>query len=269
MMVVLQSFRAHDVPDWIQRCMASVRTWAEQRQCTYAFVGDELLALPPDWFRKKSSRYLNIVTDLGRLLCAREYLARGAERVLWIDADVLIFQPDSLNIDPTLSYGYTKEAWCRRDDKGAITSSRKINNAACLFRGDDAGLAHLNGYIDDCLTLLQETDKVRDHTLIGTRYLTARNSQTPLPVLLGFGLLSPLVMRAILTPDSEVLAYFGEQHGDPIYAANLCNFFRGTGVNHSGIADDIYTAVVNALLADGGAMLASAGLSTAARAGRP
>jgi hypothetical protein len=268
MIVVLQSFRSYDVPAWIQRCMASVRSWAEQRHFTYAFVGDELLALPPDWFRKKSGRYLNIVTDLGRLLCAREYLAKGAERVLWIDADVLIFQPDPLNIDLTLSYGYAKEAWCRRDDNGGISSSLKINNAACLFRGDEAGLAHLNGYIDDCLKLLQETDRVRDHTLIGTRYLSARNSKSPLPVLLGFGLLSPLVVRAILTSDSEVLAYFGEQHGDPIYAANLCNFFRGTGANKSGIADDTYTAVVNALLADGGAMLEATGLRKAQRAGR-
>lgn len=256
MTVVLQSFRTHDVPDWIQRCMESVRRWSDQRQFTYTFVGDELLALPPEWFRKKAGRYLNIVTDLGRLLCAREFLARGADCVLWIDADVLIFQPDALNLDSNLSYGYSKEAWCRKDDQGRISASLKVNNAACLFRGDEAGRAHLDGYIEDCLSILEATDKVRDHTLIGTRYLTAKNNQSGLPVLRGFGLLSPLVMRAIMNADDEVLACFGAHHGEPIYAANLCNFFRGSG--GSGIADDIYSAVVDALTQTAGRCLSSA-----------
>lgn len=255
MFVVLQSFRTHDVPGWIQRCMDSVRAWAEQRQFTYEFVGDELLALPPEWFRQKAGRYLNIVTDLGRLLCAREHLADGADRVIWIDADVLVFQPASLNIDPNLSYGYAKEAWCRRDANGRIDVSLKINNAACLFRNNEAGQAHLDRYIDDCLSILRETDRIRDHTLIGTRYLTEKNGENRLPVLNGFGLLSPLVMRSILTPDNEVLEHFGARHEDPIYAANLCNFFRATDKNTSGIADDIYSEVVETLVRTGGRCL--------------
>ena len=35
--VVLQSFRTHDVPPWLARCMASVQAWARQEGWGYEF----------------------------------------------------------------------------------------------------------------------------------------------------------------------------------------------------------------------------------------
>lgn len=234
--------------------MESVRRWAEAQRLSYQFVGDELLGMPPEWFRQKAGRYTTIITDLARLLCIRQYFSTGADRVLWIDADVVIFRPDSLRIDPDLSYAYSKEVWCWKDEKRGIKTLLKINNAACLFRSTPAGLHHLNEYIDDCLSILEQTQKVRDHTLIGTRYLTAKGFAR-LPILPGFGLLSPTVMNAILSGDNEVLARFAQQHGDPICAANLCNFFRSTSATGNGISDGIYSEVMDKLLETSGQCL--------------
>jgi hypothetical protein len=234
--------------------MESVRRWAEGQQASYQFVGDELLGLAPEWFRQKAGRYTTIITDLARLLCIRQFLSAGADRVLWIDADVIIFRPESLRIDPDLSYAYSKEVWCWKDEQQDIKTLLKINNAACLFRSTPAGLNHLNEYIDDCLSLLKRTQKVRDHTLIGTRYLTAKGFAS-LPILPGFGLLSPTVMNAILTGDNEVLARFVQQHGEPIGAANLCNFFRSTSATGHGINDSVYSAVMDKLLETSGQCL--------------
>jgi len=258
--IVLQSFRAYDVPEWIKRCMESVRQWAEGERFRYQFAGDELLALAPDWFRQKAGGYTTVITDLARLLCIRQYLAKGADRVLWIDADVVIFRPDSLKIDPELSYAYSKEIWCWKDKKGGIQTLVKINNAACVFRNTMAGLSHLNEYIDHCLSTVEQTQKIADHTLIGTRHLTAQGFAN-LPVLPGFGLLSPTVMNAILTGDDEVLSRFAQQHAGPVCAANLCNFFRSRSAFADRIEDDVYSAVVDKLLQTSGECLVSARLN--------
>jgi hypothetical protein len=234
--------------------MESVRRWAEGQQASYQFVGDELLGLAPEWFRQKAGRYTTIITDLARLLCIRQFLSAGADRVLWIDADVIIFRPDSLRIDPDLSYAYSKEVWCLKDEKHEIKTLLKINNAACLFRNTTASLTHLNQYIDHCLSTVEQTEKIADHTLIGTRHLTAQGF-TRLPVLPGFGLLSPTVMNAILTGDNEVLARFTQQHDGPICAANLCNFFRSKNAFADRIEDKVYSAVMDKLLETSGQCL--------------
>jgi hypothetical protein len=62
-------------------------------------------------------------------------------------------------------------------------------------------------------------------------------------------------MRAILDQNREVLEYFIGQHGEPIYAANLCNFFRATTQNHSGIDDITYSTVVETLMRTSGRCL--------------
>ena len=45
---IVQSFRRREVPDWITRCLASVRAWAESRGHAYVFVDDALFAYAPD-----------------------------------------------------------------------------------------------------------------------------------------------------------------------------------------------------------------------------
>jgi hypothetical protein len=43
---------------------------------------------------------VHLVSDLARLTLARDYLAQGYDRALWVDADVVVFDPDALALDP-------------------------------------------------------------------------------------------------------------------------------------------------------------------------
>jgi hypothetical protein len=252
--VVVQSFRTHDVPEWIDRCVASVQEWAVSEHLEYKMMGDELLNLVPDWYRAKAGRYVTVVTDLARLVLVRRFLDEGFDRVIWIDADVIVFDPSALKINLDSSYAYCREIWVKRNTRAGLLSTRKINNSACLFLNDGAALAHLDEYVDTCKSIIARLTEVRDHTEVGTKFLTSLNRERPLPIIPGFGLFSPTILRAVLDCDRGVLSEFVQLQGDTIGAANLCNFLRG---REAGVTDEMLSAVLDKLV-EGGVPLLSA-----------
>lgn len=253
--IVVQSFRNRDVPVWIERCLSTIRHWATQSQFQYRIIGDEFFDLVPPWYRRKAGRYLTVVTDLARLLLARKCLGEGYARVVWVDADVVVFNPRGLSLDPGLSYGYCREVWVKKNRSQGLSAFLKINNAACLFRDDPAASRHLDDYIGACTSLVAGLARIRDHTEVGTKLLTSWDRERALPILKGFGLINPVIMQALLTSDTETLKLFMEwQHG-PLYAANLCNFFRAGGGGDRGIKDEVYSAVLDKLLEGEGSLL--------------
>jgi hypothetical protein len=104
--VVYQSYRSSGSPAWIDRCLASVREWAEARAYHYVFVGDELFDLVRLGTGKESGQILPI-TDLARLELAARFLAEGYERAVWIDADVLVFNPQRFEINVNNSFTFS------------------------------------------------------------------------------------------------------------------------------------------------------------------
>lgn len=253
--VVVQSFRTHDVPGWIQDCIRTVKAWAEQSGFAYKMTGDEFLELPPAWYREKAAQHITVVTDLARLLLVRQCFTEGFDRVIWIDADMVIFSPGLLSIDPELSFGYCREVWVERIDPDRVDISPKINNAACLFRNNAPARAHLNEYMNACLSIVANVPRIEDHTEVGTRYLTSMHSQSPLAILTGFGLLSPAMIYALLNSEHELLMQFMKSQGGPIYAANLCNFFRTVEAGFARVPDSVYSAVVKQLIGTEGRIL--------------
>jgi len=253
--IVVQSFRSYDVPEWIRRSLATVRSWAERSNFVYQLVGDDLLELTPPWYRLRAAQHLTVVTDLARLLLARVYLQRGFDRVIWIDADVVIFVPDLLKIDSNLSYGFCREVWIDKDFSGSLNVSLKVNNSACMFRNDHLGRKFIDEYISACMTIVDGLSHVQDHTEVGTKFLTLRNRQCPIPILNGFGLVSPLVMRALVNGDDDLLAQFMGWQGAPLHAVNLCNFFRVRHANRDGVPDDVFLAVLDKLVTSKGSIL--------------
>jgi hypothetical protein len=246
--IVVQSFRRHDVPEWITRCVTSVQSWAALSDFQYKMMGDEFLTFVPDWYRQKAGRYTTVVTDLARLVLVRECLKTGSDRVIWVDADVVVFNPFILKIDPDLSYGYSREVWIEKKQHTGLIAVRKVNNSACLFCNDDISLTHLNEYIGACQSIVAGLTALKDHTEVGTKFLTSRDGERSLPILRGFGLFSPTILRALLDSDVEVLHRFLELQGDPLCAANLCNFLRAKRKDAPGIADETYLRVLDKLL---------------------
>ena len=88
--VVFQSFRTADVSPWQERCLRSVREWASSRGVEYRFVDDSFFERCPAWYREKVHADKLLMSDLARLIVARELHDEGFERVVWVDADLLV-----------------------------------------------------------------------------------------------------------------------------------------------------------------------------------
>lgn len=78
--------------------MQSAREWAKSNHYDYRFYDDSLFDYAPDWFRKKADHHPCPVTDLARLVVARQLLTEGYDRTVWMDADMLIFDPKSMKL---------------------------------------------------------------------------------------------------------------------------------------------------------------------------
>lgn len=99
--ILLQS-HSPDPPLWVQRCLESVRAFAVTHGYTYRLLDDAALfeGVPGAYLRTcRAHGRMATAADLGRLLRAREALASGATRVVWLDADMLIFDAVRLATD--------------------------------------------------------------------------------------------------------------------------------------------------------------------------
>src|SRR5207253_10631885 len=108
---VLQSFRTHDVPAWMTRCLASVKTWTDRCRYDYQFVGDGIFDLCGADYLARVGDNMRSITNLARLELARKVLGEGYDRAIWLDADLFVFAPERLAIDVTSGYAFCKEAW--------------------------------------------------------------------------------------------------------------------------------------------------------------
>src|SRR4029079_13839139 len=91
--LVIQSYRTRDVAAWISACLRSVQAWAAAAGYRYEFVDDRLFDYAPAWVRERCGKQLLPITDVARMYLLRERLAHGWDRVIWVDADVLVFAP--------------------------------------------------------------------------------------------------------------------------------------------------------------------------------
>jgi hypothetical protein len=250
--VVLQSYRTFDIPIWIDQSMESVRRWAGESGFDYRRLGDEFLSLVPTWYRDKASVYFNIITDLARLELIKMCLKEGYDRCIWFDADVVIFAPARLTIDPSLAYAFCEEIWIARDDKDVFYCDRRVNNSVCCFR--QPGYPTLEVYIEECLRVVR-TRQIRDELEVGTRLLTRWRRRTGLPTISHIGLLNPAVLHGLVTNDADILKLFMVYHGQELYAANLCHSYRRSPNPNQRIDDDRYMDVLKLLLESDGRIL--------------
>ena len=231
--------------------MASVRAWADARGHAYRFIDDALFDAVPGWFLDKVRREVHLVSDLARLNLARQYLAEGFERALWVDADVVVFDPDNFSLDGAPGYAFCREDFLALRDERTLEVTRRVCNAVSLFA---RGNALLDFYIHACEELVRTRDGFR-HTAIGTELLGALNRQFPLPVLAGVNLMSPFVLHALATGAEPVLRFWMGHVRSPLAAGNLCATFRNRRLGAIDLADATFERVVAALLESRGAVL--------------
>ena len=107
--IVIQTFRNHNIPRWIQRCLDSVRKWAELQKYDYWLAGDEFYDLCGPEYLRRGDKNPQAITNLARLVATRQRLDDGYGQVIWMDADIFVFDPAKLVFDfsaESLATGY-------------------------------------------------------------------------------------------------------------------------------------------------------------------
>ncbi len=251
--VVYQSYRTHDVPAWVNRCLQSVEAWTRAQQFDYRFIDDRLFDRVPQWYRRGAGDNVQVITNLARLVVAHELLAEGYERTIWIDADILVFDPVAFRIDVASDFAFCYEVWVTTKG-GATVKQSCVNNSVSVFvRG--------NAFLDFCIWAHE--DLVRRGTQIlahgtSTRLLSALYHAVPFALLTNVGMLSPAVAQDIRGGVHVLAREYAALHARPIHAINLCGSWCGKPFQGRVLDDGDYLAIVDALLLARGAMFASA-----------
>ncbi len=225
---VFQSYRTTNVPHWITACIASVRSWAASNGFDHRLIDDSFLDLAPAWFRDRCAGEICPVTDLARLVFARDLLAAGYERAVWVDADMLVFDAPALGIDGVPGFAFCLEVWTSLDEEGRLRCEQRVNNSISVFTRANRQLDFL---IDACLRIAQAQRKVGKLT-VSTDFLTGLGKILPIPLLDNVGVFSPVIVSDIAGSE-HLLGEYGRHLPAPLAAANLC---------HSLVSDDAQCA---------------------------
>ncbi len=256
--VVLQSYRSYDIPAWIERCMASVRLWALDNGWQYELLDDSLFAFAPEWARLRCCGNLYAVTDICRLEWLRNRLDNGYERAIWVDADVLVFAPELLDVTTRNGYAFARELFLHVGIGGRITQIEGVNNSLMVFERNQA---MLDMYYDACLGRLRHIPPGPvPRTALGPALLTSMAHESPLDTMNGVGQFSVSIMRQIAAGGGYLTSMCEQLPPGPLGAANLCHFLRDATSPHERSAfDAFYGRVVDRLLATGGEVLSQWG----------
>ncbi|MBL8382502.1 MAG: hypothetical protein JNM90_05475 [Burkholderiales bacterium] len=256
--VVLQSFRTRDVPRWMDACMQSVRAWAAAQGWAYEFMDDDFFGLAPDWTRWRCKDNHYAVTDICRLVWATRALDAGYERAVWADADVLVFDPAALRLEPGRGHGFARELFLHVAPDGVTTPHHGLSNALMAFeRGDDA----LPTYLELCYAVLRGLPPGPvPRTALGPKLLNALAAKRPLAVIERVGLFSQAILEQVAAGGGALTREYLARSPTRPAAANLCHFLRNlTPPPRRAVFDAQYDAAVARLLESAGAVLGPAG----------
>jgi hypothetical protein len=216
--LVIQSHRSPLPYPWLAPCLDSVRRWSESNQYAYRFLNDELFDAVQDDLLEKVTQQKVIASDLARLRVLQQALCEGYKRVIWLDADFLIFDPVSFVL-PDEPYAVGREVWVQYNRQGRLKVYKKVHNAFLMFR---LGSGFLDFYVETAKRLLHQNQGGMPPQFIGPKLLTALHNVCQLPVMESAGMLSPLVIKDLLQGRGEALKCFIEHSSAPVAGANLC-----------------------------------------------
>jgi hypothetical protein len=219
--VVIQSYRTAGVETWMQLCMRSVSQWAAHRGYDYEFVDDTLFDFLPPHIRNDTSAALLPKTDIARLGLLHDRLIDRYQRAVWIDADVLVFNPAAFSIPDTCGAMFCHEVWTSLTDQGELAHRPGINNALMIFERAHPLLDFLR-YATVELYERGEPSSMSP-TALGTTLLSRLGRIVPLRLHTQVACISPLLTHAAYNRDHpEWLHAHAQQHGHRFHAANLC-----------------------------------------------
>ncbi len=216
--LILQSYRDHDVPPWIARCLESVRAWARARGYDYRLTSDEAFALCGEEYLARVGGNKRAITNLCRLELIREAHAAGHGRAAWLDADVLVFDPDGFSLDAPARYAFARETWVECRGPGRWRAFAAVNNSVTVFARGEPDLDLLIGLIRH----IARHRTIASNYQMGGDLIKGLRASLAFEVLDDVGMLSHFVVKALAAGHEPLLAHQARLHGTPIRAANLC-----------------------------------------------
>lgn len=257
---VFQSYRTINVPGWMTSCMESVAGWALARGFEYRFLGDEFFDCLPGWYRDACKGHKWPMSDLARLITARSLLASEFDRAIWMDADLIVFDPSSLQIDTEPAFHFCREPWLgrwenpvkailrgrgglgglfSRDNWRGFYTVTNVNNA-CFSVGAGWMLEH---YIESILYAGKNMAELPPQHM-GPDMLTAMHKALRFPLIRHVASFSDLLIRDLAAGTARLPRIYSRLAGEPLYAANLCG--------SENIGDRHYSAAIENLISTGG-----------------
>ncbi len=222
--IVIQTFRNHNIPPWIQRCLDSVRDWARLHSLDYSLAGDEFYDLCGPEFLARGPKNPQAITNLARLVATRRHLDAGYRQVIWMDADLLVFDPERLVFDfpveslPT-GYAFGREVWIEYGGSaGVFISKPMVHNAATYFTQAAVDL-------DMLIALIRHIDagrRIVNNFQIGVRLLRGLQHSLMFPTFSHASMFSPTLLRAVAEQNEQVLQVYGRIFRYQSCAGNLC-----------------------------------------------
>jgi hypothetical protein len=259
--LVFQSYRPTGVPLAIERSLASVRQWAVSRGHDYRLIDDRFFDVVPAWYRERVGGNKLVLANLARLVVARDALAEGYDRAIWLDADVVVFDPEAFDVTTQDGFTFCRETWVERQGYDLVAFFR-VNNAVCAFERGNRFLEYAL-WAHEALVRDRADRVYRFGT--STALLTAIHMATPLPLLHDVGIFTPAMVRELAEHgDGPAVGVLATRHAHPIHAANLT--YSMVGVPHNAVVASAahYDAAVERLIATRGAALAGANAHPAA-----
>lgn len=213
--LVLQSDKPPPRAAWRRRCLASVERWAEASSYSYRFIGDELFApISPD-LRRACRDVVLPMTDIGRLLWLERLLAEGWERVIWMDADILIFDPSLDIYDECVG----REIWISYGLTTGFRAAESVNNCVLSVVKGSQMLPRL---LHATLAAAASFNAPPHPRALGPDLFRQVHAKTPLPVARDIAMASPPMMRGLAEGDRAPLAAHHSVWAGPVRAVNLC-----------------------------------------------
>ncbi|MBK1696756.1 hypothetical protein [Rhodovibrio salinarum] len=241
--LVIQS-HAPNPPAWLRACLGSVATWAATAGFAHRVDGDDFLARIPAELRARAHGRTQVVADLARLDWIAELLAAGWQRVIWLDADVIVFAPDRLTAALTLpdsGYLFGREVWIQPDARGHPRARRNLHNALLAFQPDNPVL---DFYRHAARRVLARHDGPPVPQLIGPKLLTALDNMIQLDGTWAVGMASPLVVRDLAAGGGPALACLHAATPTPPAAMNLCASYAGHTADDVTLAPNVLEAAI-------------------------
>lgn len=214
-----------------------MRAFAEASDSAHELVGDELFDLAPPELRRLPS--VLPATDVARLVLLLDRLRNGWDEVVWVDADVVVWDPSRVDVTPPVrGVAVCPEVWVTTDGAtGGLRALAYVNNA--VLATSDAGATR---ELLDATLARAVAGEVGERSL-GPDLLTPRHRRSPMPTVRGVGVVSPVVLADLASGGAgEAVALLAACAPSPLGAANLCASMAG---------DDVAGAAVARLLTGG------------------